>query len=607
MHNITYNLSQIAGMAVLQSLVQGLFIYLLLRLVLMLISGYPESVKYNVAVTALTVLTGWFLYTLFSKVCSYNWVVLNTYPSHELTQSFKFSIAAKGFKFYTEQYYYQLLGLFPYMGAVYATGLIYHLAALIYAGNRISKIKKYVSIDISLLKKVNQLSGLLLIDKKVSTGISTFINVPCIAGFFKPVILLPVSLLITLSTDEIEAILLHELAHIKRNDYLLNLIQQVMTAILFFNPFALLIGRVINSERENSCDDMVVKQTAKPLVYAHALLKLQQTSNTRMQLALAASGKKYHLLNRIERIMKTTKPAGNMRQALIILVLFIAGVSCIAWLNPGANQKPTALAVKNALLQNSFILTSDTSTAATTKRKQANTDTTKHSKTRHKTIIIDSTGNSRTYDAYQELTAEQQRQVDSAAKQGEDMARKFNSPEWKLQVDRMAKEGAAMAEKFNSPEWKAQVDRMAKEGAAMAERFNSPEWKKQMLAMSKQSEEISKKFNSPEWKAQVDKMAKQSAEMSKKFNSPEWKAQVNKMARQGAEMSKKFNSPEWKAQVERMQKQAAEMAKKFNSPEWKAKMNKWNSDKQDSTEVKERPEKPEQPEKKEQPEKPEVN
>ena len=89
-----------------------------------------------------------------------------------------------------------------------------------------------------------------------------------------------------------------------------------MSVLLFFNPFAQLINRVINQERENSCDDIVIEASKKPLVYAHALLKLEQTRKQEWQLALAATGKKYHLLNRIERIMKTNKPIGNARHIL---------------------------------------------------------------------------------------------------------------------------------------------------------------------------------------------------------------------------------------------------------------------------------------------------
>ena len=471
MGNVIHNISQVVGIAVIQSLVQGILVYLLLKIVLMLVPVHSATAKYYVAFTALTGLTGWFIFELLNRISDCNWAIQTNDPAYTLTQLIHLPVTAKGLSLYTELYYHKVSGLFPYMAALYFTGLGYHSVALFYGGNRISKIRKQVSIDISLLKRVNHLSALLHINKKISTGISAVINVPCIAGYFKPVILLPLSLLTTLSSDEVEAILLHELAHVKRNDYLLNLVQQAMAAILFFNPFALLIGRIIHSERENSCDDIVVRQTAKPLVYAHALLKLQQTTPPRMQLALAASGSKYHLLNRIERIMKTKKTAGNVRQALITLILFAAGISCIAWLNPKKSTKRPILATtKNLATNNSFTPLADTSTLSTLKHLQADTDTIKRSKSAHQRTTADSAANNMLNDSYQNLSPEQQQQVDSAAKKGEELTKMFNSPEWKAQVDAMKKEAIKMAERFNSPEWKAQVSKMAKEGAAMAEK-----------------------------------------------------------------------------------------------------------------------------------------
>ena len=142
---------------------------------------------------------------------------------------------------------------------------------------KLHEIKQTVSIDIAMLRKLAEFVEMLDIQSRVSFGLSTLVDVPCVFGYVKPFILLPASIATSLSTEEIEAILLHELAHIKRNDYLTNLIQQAMQILLFFNPFAQLIGRIINRERENACDDIVIESTKKPIVYAHALLKLEES------------------------------------------------------------------------------------------------------------------------------------------------------------------------------------------------------------------------------------------------------------------------------------------------------------------------------------------
>ena len=85
-----------------------------------------------------------------------------------------------------------------------------------------------MSIDIALQYQVTKFAGMFNIGKKVKVGLSKLVDVPCMVGYFKPVILLPFTLATYLSAEEIEAILLHELAHIKRNDYLINLLQQVI-------------------------------------------------------------------------------------------------------------------------------------------------------------------------------------------------------------------------------------------------------------------------------------------------------------------------------------------------------------------------------------------
>jgi bla regulator protein BlaR1 len=119
---------------------------------------------------------------------------------------------------------------------------------------------------------------------------------------------------------------MHELAHIKRNDYIINLLQQVITTLLFFNPCVLLINKIIGEERENSCDDLVVDATQNPVMYAKALFKLEQNRQNELQLALAVTGKKYHLLNRIERIMKTKKQIPSIRPTLVAMLILTLGV-----------------------------------------------------------------------------------------------------------------------------------------------------------------------------------------------------------------------------------------------------------------------------------------
>ncbi|MHA4807722.1 M56 family metallopeptidase [Flavitalea flava] len=144
------------------------------------------------------------------------------------------------------------------------------------------------------------------IGKNVKIWLSSLVTSPVTHGFLKPVILLPLAMAGNLNLQQTEAILLHELAHIKRHDYLLNVWLGFVELFFFFNPFSLLLIRNIKREREHCCDDLVLQFNYDPHAYATALLSLAKNDKERQpQLALAASGNNDRLLlKRVKRILK---------------------------------------------------------------------------------------------------------------------------------------------------------------------------------------------------------------------------------------------------------------------------------------------------------------
>lgn len=157
------------------------------------------------------------------------------------------------------------------------------------------------NLDEKWIEKFSKLEQLIGTTTQVIYKTSTLVSSPCVIGVFKPVILVPPALLLNLSSAQIEAILLHELAHIKRNDYLVNLLQCMVKGIFFFNPFLRYLSNKIDQERENACDDLAVSHCASPLTYATSLGKLTELGLAN-QLALAASANKYSVLNRVKRL-----------------------------------------------------------------------------------------------------------------------------------------------------------------------------------------------------------------------------------------------------------------------------------------------------------------
>lgn len=151
---------------------------------------------------------------------------------------------------------------------------------------------------------VQELSGRMGIKKKVQVWISSFVDAPMTIGYFKPMILLPVAALTGLNMEQTEAVLLHELEHIRRNDYLVNLMVVISESIFFFNPFARSFIHIIRKERENSCDDTVLNFNYPGDSYATALLILEKNRTGFNSTVLNAFGShKYLLLNRVQRIL----------------------------------------------------------------------------------------------------------------------------------------------------------------------------------------------------------------------------------------------------------------------------------------------------------------
>jgi len=575
METTLYNISQVLGISIIQSLWQGMLVYLILRILFAAAPSLSSVKKYYLAIFAMLAVSALFIYSLVNEAGARNWAVLK--PGNLGAVLPGFNLHGNGV--FSPDYYSRFAVYMPYICAIYFAGLFGNLLKLGWEWNKIIRIKRSVICAEQMQQFINKFSKKLNITRPILLKFSNLIDVPCMTGYFKPLILLPVSLSTHLSACEVESILLHELAHIKRNDYLANLVQQVVSVMLFFNPFSRLINRIISQERENSCDDLVVEKTGKPLIYAQALLKLEAARVRDFQLALAVTGKKFYLLKRIERIMKTQNQIGNMRHFFIAALLLAGGLCSIAWFNPVYGKLKADKSPKST---NAYHLS--TVTMPDTTEYLNTNDTTKHKKKLAKTktltkkhSIVKKSHDADVYDYSDDTTGyfhspEWKSQMAAIRKQGEEMRKKFNSPEWRNQMELMRKQGEEMRKKFESPEWKAQMEAMRKQGEEIRKKFDSSGWKNEMLAMRKQGEEMRKKFDSPEWKAQMENIKKQGEEMRKQFDSPEWKAKMENMRKQGEEMRKKFESKAWKDQMENIRKQGEEMRKKFDSPEWKAQM-----------------------------------
>ena len=155
---------------------------------------------------------------------------------------------------------------------------------------------------------------------------------PMMAGFIKPVILLPFSILSQLSPAQVEAVLLHELAHIRRKDYIVNLLFSLGEMFFFFNPGVLWICSLIREERENCCDDIAVRQAGSKKEFISALVSFQDHDSKAGLCALAFPGSGDHLLQRVRRIVyRDNKTLDGGEKFFLICCFFISAALMVAF------------------------------------------------------------------------------------------------------------------------------------------------------------------------------------------------------------------------------------------------------------------------------------
>ena len=177
------------------------------------------------------------------------------------------------------------------------------------------------------------------IENAVSLLESASVPVPAVVGWLRPVILVPASAFAGLTPQQLEAILAHELAHVRRNDYLVNLLQSAAETLLFYHPAVWWVSRQVRQERESCCDDLAVAVCGDRLGYARALAALEELRMPMPRLALGADGGS--LLRRIRRLAGVPEktPVGWIAGALALSFL-------LAVLAQGRAEPPAAPARK---------------------------------------------------------------------------------------------------------------------------------------------------------------------------------------------------------------------------------------------------------------------
>lgn len=339
---------QALGWALLHFIWQGTLLALVLALSKKLLASYSANLRYTISCVALAlmllIVVASFIYSF--KFDSFKPTTLATSAfwndkEHELEEAYFSNVNSlkKPSKEVKEQakqvegitsFREQVSNIMPWLVCLWAIGvglITIRFSIGYFLAERLAK-KCVEPLSLELERHFSLLAQKLNIKQQVQFYISTKVEVPTVIGWIKPVILIPISSLTGLSHEQLEAIVLHELAHVRRYDYLINIFQTLIETLLFYHPAVWWVSKQIRVERENCCDDIAVEFNQDPLTYAQALVNLEEIRQPQ-EVVMAANGG--ILMERIKRLL-TVKPKGKN----LLLSNFIASLFCLVLLMSSA-------------------------------------------------------------------------------------------------------------------------------------------------------------------------------------------------------------------------------------------------------------------------------
>lgn len=331
---ISDNVLQAICRTFLHSLWQGLFAALLAGLVLLLTKRSGASLRYNLLGALLllflagTGITFWFGLTAFPDAIPATAITsaraLSGAPSPGLlTLSLQFIDAHAA----------QIMliwGLVFLLKCMRMGAGFYHIFR--------TRRSNTAQPPVEWVEKLRQLALSLGVRTPVRLLECARIQMPFTIGWLKPCIYIPAGLLARLPADQLEAILLHELAHIRRRDYLVNILQRFAETVFFFNPALLWISARIREEREACCDDIAMAHTPRQSSYLHALVAFEHDGQP-LQLGMTLGRKRFFLLERIKRLLTNENKKLTLMEKGILL-LGLAGIAAFGFIPAG--EQPAA-------------------------------------------------------------------------------------------------------------------------------------------------------------------------------------------------------------------------------------------------------------------------
>ena len=330
----------------LHSIWQGAIVVLLYFVISKLIDSSKAKLKYGIACSLL------FVFVVTSAITFYNYTTFAS-SDNNFDNQFELSLLMEEVNLGSSSvtiwdWFNQHLDVIVLIWLAGVIIMFLRLTGSFFYLNYLIRTSRFVE-DSAWINSGRRLAQQLNIRRNVELRLSKLIDVPCVIGVVKPVILFPFSYASNLPIEQVEILLAHELSHIKRYDFLINILQSVIEVLFFFNPFAWALSNIIKTEREHATDDMVVAVLNDKVNYIKTLAAIEQV---RFQPVLANSfATNNNLITRIKRLtgMKTQ----NLKDVKIIVLLVTATmIMSFGWFS-------TQNSDQNGMVINSDILYED--------------------------------------------------------------------------------------------------------------------------------------------------------------------------------------------------------------------------------------------------------
>lgn len=553
MEGLIQNLTTALGWSIVHSLWQGAALYLIVFGTYLLLPKLKANWKYMLAMLGQATL---FVFFAGTFIHYFQWPQTSVPRTEAVSEDLWL-------------YYVQLVhesapnleAIFPYMVLAYGLGILLQFVVLTKSYVDLRSLRRNADTRIPANWRTLFTKSLtaLNLQKSIGLRLSDSVSVPMMVGFFKPLLLFPLAYVNAMKMEHVEALILHELAHIKRNDYIFNMLKVFFETILFFNPFTWLMSRHIDSYREDACDHIVVQHIESPTAYAQALLEVELFRTVQSpSLVMTSNPDNYKLLTRIKKITNMETKFPNVKQQLFAILLSSLAFVGIAWISPQQEDVTAVSGAKQEVITKEIIRSATTENRVDTVENDLNTET-------DATSVSSDTNSTR-------------RNADTVIRIQQEINDLASSPEIQKRIAQITIDSKSLTDKTNSPEFKKLIEDIEKGAMHIEKLVNSPEFKKRIDNIEIAGRRVEKVFESEAWKENVARIEVNGKRIEAYFNSPEWKDKVAKIEEQGKKIELYFDSPEWKQKIKKIEESVEKSTEFYNSPEYKELQKKHNEE-----------------------------